>query len=77
MSDDLERGIYDKYRVERTDGRGVGRCVVLELDDPNTWDALLTWANSVEAEGYVALATDVRKWVLTAQDIERVDRTIL
>jgi hypothetical protein len=61
MSDD--RGIYDKYEVYRTDGKGIGRCIVLELRDPNTWAALLTWADTVEAAGNAQLAADVRRWV--------------
>lgn len=69
VADTTERGLYEKYRVERTDGKGVGRCIVLELDDRNSWPALLTWAETVEAEGYVALAADVRAWVLQAEKL--------
>lgn len=67
--DARDEGLFAKYRVERIDGKGVGRCFVMELDDPNTWPALLTYAETVEAEGYVALATDVRNWILTAEKI--------
>lgn len=64
-----QQGLYRKYQVTRTDGVGVGRCIVLELDDERTWPALLTWANTVEADGNIQLATDVRRWVITAQNI--------
>lgn len=57
-------GLIDKYYVERRDGRPVqGRCIVLEFGDPNAWPALLTWADSVEADGYQQLADDVRNVV--------------
>lgn len=71
-----QSGLYKKYSVTRTDGRAVGRCIVLELEDRRTWPALLTWADTVEAEGDVRLATDVRRWVITAQDIARMDAHI-
>ena len=63
MPDNRERGLYGKYRVERMDGQELGRCLVLELKDPNTWDAALAFANSVEDDGYGPLASDVRSWV--------------
>lgn len=68
MADIKERGLYGKYRVERVDGKDIGRCIVLELDDPNAWPALLTWADTVEADGYEALAADVRQWVTESQE---------
>jgi hypothetical protein len=64
-----QRGLHQKYRVERLDGKHVGRCIVLELDDSNTWDALLIYANTVESNGNVALATDVRRWVIQEQKL--------
>ncbi len=75
--DDPTRGLYGKYRVARVDGKGIGRCIVLELDDPNSWPALLQWADTVEDRGFGPLATDVRKWVTVEQSIARVDATIV
>lgn len=72
-----ERGLYGKYRVERVDGKGIDRCIVLELHDPNSWDALLTWANTVEVDGYVQLAADVRKWVITEQNIAKAHENVV
>lgn len=60
---DRNVGLIEKYRVERTDGKAVGQCFVLEVEDPNTWGALLTWADTVQADGYQALADDVRALV--------------
>jgi hypothetical protein len=63
------RGLYDKYEVYRTDGKGVGPCVVLEFDDPNTWPALLTWAGTAETTGNAQLARDVRDKVAAHQHL--------
>lgn len=71
-----ERGLYGKYRVERVDGKHVGRCFVLELDDRKTWSALLTWAESVEAEGNATLAADVRKAVLAREHVDDVLKNV-
>lgn len=55
-------GLTNKYNVQRIDGRPVGKCIVLEYeDDPNTYPAILAFAESVEADGYRALADDLRK----------------
>jgi hypothetical protein len=66
MADSTERGLYEKYRVKRTDGQDVGPCIVMEVKDPNTWPALLTWADTVEAAGYGPLAEDTRAMVEAA-----------
>ena len=64
MSDDKDRGFYDKYYVERRDGKPLkGGAVVLEFGDPNSWYALLTWANTVERRGHAKLAQDIREIV--------------
>lgn len=57
---DRNRGLIGKYHVSRVDGKPVGDCIVLPLEDPNSWDALMTWANVVEWDGYKELANDVR-----------------
>lgn len=55
------RGIYQKYHVERVDGKPIkgGLCVVLEVGDPNTWDALRTFAKTVRNDGYDRLADNL------------------
>lgn len=59
MADNTERGLYDKYLVERLDGKPVGRCIVLEVRDPNAHPALITWTETMRAAGYNALADDM------------------
>lgn len=63
MPDTKDRGLYGKYLVERRDGKSIPHVIVLELDDPNAWPALRLWADTVEADGYDALAADVRRQV--------------
>jgi hypothetical protein len=65
--DDRSRGIYQKYRVERTDGKPLGPCVVLELKDPYARTGILAWAAMVGAAGYDQLAADARRWVEDAE----------
>lgn len=65
---DRTAGLQARYRVERTDGKPVGKCIVLEVDDPNSWPAIAAWAVSVAADGYGALAQDVRALLADAQD---------
>jgi hypothetical protein len=64
--DDKTRGMYKKYDVSRMDGRPMGRAIVLEIDDPNSWPALLVWSLTVLAAGYEALAEDVTETVTDA-----------
>jgi len=56
--DDKSRGLYQKYKVERTDGKPLEDCVVLELKDPLARAALWTWVSEVEKYGYKQLARD-------------------
>lgn len=64
MPDSRERGLYAKYNVQRRDGQPVGQCFVLELKDPNTWAALMKWAETLRMKGYLMLANDVRATVM-------------
>lgn len=57
--EDKDRGLYHKYRVERTDGKPVGFCLVLELEDQGTWQAMRQYAATVRQQGFVALASDI------------------
>lgn len=45
-TDPAHSRLYAKYVVERTDGRPVGRCFVIELDDPHAREALRAYAKS-------------------------------
>ena len=59
-----EEGLKHKYDVVRVDGKPIALgCIVLEFSDQRAWPALLTWADIVEADGYVKLAQDVRRGV--------------
>jgi hypothetical protein len=60
---DKTKGLFGKYRVERLDGKPLkgDACIVLEIGDPNARPAILTWAYTVEIDGYSALAADVRE----------------
>lgn len=59
MPDDKNRGLYNKYKVEREDGQPVGQCIVLELDDLKTHPAVVALAGSVLAHGYQELSDDL------------------
>lgn len=61
MADDKNRGLYNKYTVERNDGRSIGEFgyLVLEFSDPNAWPAIEQWANTVFEDGYEELSIDV------------------
>lgn len=67
MPDPQDRGLYGKYDVRRRDGKPVGQCFVLEVDDPFTHEALLVWADSVRKAGYSELAKDVELMVRAEQ----------
>lgn len=57
---DQQRGLYGKYRVEKVNGKPVGRTFVLAYDnDPHAQVALAAYADSCEAE-YPQLAADLR-----------------
>ena len=62
MSDSKTRGLYDRYSVERRDGRPVTWCFVLEDTDPLIGPALVAYAATAYAAGYERLCRDlVRK----------------
>lgn len=55
---DATRGLFRKYRVERTDGKPVGECFVLEAHDRHAIAALRAYADSC-ASDYPSLSTDL------------------
>lgn len=55
---DAERGLYGKYHVEKTNGRPVAECFVLEAHDRHAIAALRAYAESC-AKDYPSLATDL------------------
>lgn len=57
---DTERGLYQKYVVDRTDGKPIEHgCIVLEWDDPNARKGIKAFSEAVRADGYDALADDL------------------
>lgn len=67
--DDKDRGLYCKYsRIERSDGQSApgGKhhgCQLFVLDlthDQHAIPAILAYADSCEADGFTALAADLR-----------------
>jgi hypothetical protein len=70
---DKNRGLYQKYIVERVDGKPVDYCIVLELKDQNTWPAMLKFAETTRAAGYEALADDIEKMVSYARARQIID----
>ena len=59
MSDDRQRGLYNKYTVKRNDGKKLGACIVLEFKDPSARHAIRAFADAVRADGYNTLANDL------------------
>jgi hypothetical protein len=53
------RGLFDKYRVERRDGRPVTWCFVLEDTDPLIGPALVAYAAVAYEAGYQKLCRDL------------------
>jgi hypothetical protein len=51
--------LYEKYRVERTDGKPVGAAIVLEFKDPIAKVGIRAWAEEMERHGYEQVAADV------------------
>lgn len=65
--DDMERGVYAKFEVRRTDGRDAPgekheNCFLFVLDvdhDPLAMGALLAYAEAAQEAGYTELAADL------------------
>lgn len=74
--DDKSRGLYHKYKVERTDGKLVGICLVLELKDPNAWQAMRQYAATVRACGYIVLAKEIEQLINSSMAITLIDRAL-
>ena len=77
---DKTRGIYDKFKVERTDGKSASgekhdgcRYFVLDVTcDPFAIAALMAYADSCKAD-YPLLAADVRKMAIEHCDHDWTD----
>lgn len=64
---DQNRGLYNKYRVERVDGKQRGPYFVLDYqNDPYAAIAVFAYADVVERE-YPLLARDLRQAVRAAR----------
>lgn len=72
MADDKSRGLYEKFKVERTDGRSAKgekhhgcRYFVLDVDhDPLAFNALRTYASEAREAGYEALAEGIAEMMI-------------
>lgn len=56
---DREKGFYEKYKVERTDGKPTSGAVVLEFKDPNARVGIKAFAIACRLDGYHVLANDL------------------
>jgi len=68
MSDDKKRGLYNKYKVERNDGKPVGDCIVLEFDDPIAREGIDAWKNAMLCAGYEQVYWDVKRALIKARE---------
>ncbi|HEX2244285.1 MAG TPA: hypothetical protein VHK27_13755 [Gammaproteobacteria bacterium] len=59
-------GLEQRYRIERIDGKPLGPALVMQFDDQNCWEALLTYATTVKRD-YPKLSEDVRAEVVKAR----------
>lgn len=53
------QGLYAKYHVERTDGKAIGWCFVLQDTDPFAIPALLSYAEAALESGNQSLFEDL------------------
>ena len=59
---DKEKGFYDKYIVQRTDGKPIkGGCIVLEFGDKRAWSAIQEFSDNCRNDGFEALADDIEQ----------------
>lgn len=65
---DKTKGLMQKYRVERVDGKPVGWAFVLQDTDPFAVPALRAYAKAALNAGYVALADDLERQAQRMQD---------
>lgn len=57
---DKERGLYGKYKVEKTTNPDKKLdCMVMEWDDPNGRKGIRAFAEAVKKEGYLLLYVDL------------------
>lgn len=59
MREMSKQGIYEKYRVERTDGKPIEWCFVLEIGDPAARVAMIYYACMVKGGERDKLAQDL------------------
>jgi hypothetical protein len=59
--EDKERGLYDKYKVERLDGKPIEKgCIVLEWSDRLARAGIKAFAAAVTSAGYLRLGNDLK-----------------
>ncbi len=57
---DKNKGLYQKYHVERTDGKPITEgCIVLEWDDQNALEGIKAFSKAVRKNGYIKLADEL------------------
>lgn len=66
---DKSRGLFQKYVVERVDGRPVEWAFVLEATDPITPFALGAYASEARRRGYHTLADDLKAKAREIEDV--------
>lgn len=54
-----EKGLYQKYKVEKLNGKELGECIVLEFNDPNGREGIKAFAAAVGRAGFVQLERDL------------------
>lgn len=74
---DKEKGLYQKYIVERTDGKPIkGGCLVLEFGDKNAASAINEFAKTLRADGYEKLADDIEQRHADCWDIANFEEEL-
>jgi len=74
---DKEKGLYEKYSVERYDGKPVAWALVLEDKDPLAIPALKAYAAAAKEAGYEKRAADITSKLSCIQvesDLEMIGR---
>lgn len=54
-------GLYQKYKIKRTDGKPVSLAIVLEFHDPIARVGIYNWAREMMRQGYTQVYHDVMK----------------
>ncbi len=58
MSEDKKRGLYNKYKIKKLNGKEVGPCIVMEFTNPFARKAIYLWAREMLDAGYTDVYID-------------------